>query len=85
VYVPRGDALFAFLSLEDPTDRSLDGWVTLENVETQRGLWEGSDAADFRAGLEELIVNGWVESSADQRAFRISPQGHLLKSRVTDA
>jgi hypothetical protein len=81
-YVPRGDARFAFLSLDDPVRPDAQGWVQLRNVEVQRGCFRGSDDADFETGLAELVDHGWVESKDDGSAFRISAKGSVLRRRL---
>lgn len=59
---------------EDPLEVDHDGWVPMQAVEAQRGLW-GSDGADFMAGLVDLTAVGWVEANAESSAFRLTPAG----------
>jgi hypothetical protein len=80
-YVPVGDARFAYLSLDDPYRPNLGDWVSLRNVEAQRGRWAGSDGADFEAGLSELIEHGWVEANKDA-LFRLTPNGRACRGRL---
>lgn len=82
-YVPRGDARFALLSLNDPIGVDSQGWVGIRDVEAQRGRFSGSDSADFEAGLDELVKAGWVEAREDGNAFRITGRGSMLRRRVT--
>jgi len=82
VYVPRGDARFAFLSLDDPIEVDSRGWVGLRAIEAQRGRWRGSDGADFAAGLDELLEHEWAESNDSGDAFRITAKGSVLRSRL---
>lgn len=82
VYVPRSDSRFAFLSLDDPVKVDSEGWVRLTDIEAQRGRWQGSDDADFMAGLDELIEQGWAESNDSGDAFLMTGQGSVLRSRL---
>lgn len=69
------NARWAFLALaEDPLEVDREGWVPMQAIEGQRGLW-GSDNADFATGLAELIVLGWAETTADESAFRLTESG----------
>lgn len=81
-YVPEGDARFAYLSLEDPWQPNLGGWVGLRNVEAQRGRWAGSDGADFEAGLAELVERGWAEAHDNENAYRLTPNGVACRRRL---
>jgi hypothetical protein len=81
-YVPEGDALFAYLSLDDPYRPNLAGWVSLRNVEAQRGRWAGSDGADFQAGLSELIEHGWAKTNEDNAFFQLTPNGQACRGRL---
>jgi hypothetical protein len=84
-YVPHGDARFAFLALEDPVKVDRDGWVELVDVEAQRGAARGSDGADFTLGLGELIEARWAERHREREAFRLTPTGRRLRTRLTQS
>lgn len=82
-YVPEGNARFAYLNLNDPfRPDPVAGWVTMHNIEAQRGRWQGSDGADFQAGLIELVEHGWAEYDEQQDAYRITAHGHVLRGRL---
>ena len=82
VYLPQADARFAYLSLDDPVEDDLDGWIELRLIEAQRGRWPGSDGANFRAGLDELVAEGWAEANRDETAWRLTGKGSSLKPRL---
>lgn len=74
------DARWAFLALaEDPLEMDREGWVPIQAVEAQRGLW-GSDAADFEAGLAELVAQGWAEANVNRSAYRLTAAGERQRS-----
>lgn len=81
-YVNADDARWAFLALaEDPLEIDRDGWVPMRAIEAQRGLW-GSDGADFLAGLSELTELGWVETNADESAYRLTAAGERQRKAL---
>lgn len=85
IYVPKDDAYFAYLALDDPIGPDSDGWETHGNIESQRGFWSGSDAVDFEAGLSELVDRGWAEQTEAPLRFRLTSLGHHKRSLVSRA
>jgi hypothetical protein len=84
-YVPTGDARFAFLALDDSSPIGVEDWVSIRDIEAQRGFFSGSDNADFEAGLTELVDHGWLEPNAAGDRFRITQRGRNLRSRLQAA
>lgn len=82
-YVPRGDALVAYLALEDRGETDADGWVEISDLEAARGAYAGSDGADFGAGLAELVEARWAEQHPGRRSYRLTATGRLQRARVT--
>lgn len=81
-YSPQGNALFAYLALDEQYNPDAEGWELLRNLESFRGKWPGSDAVDFEDGLHELAEKGWAEADETGTKYRLTPQGRMLKKRV---
>ena len=81
--MPTRAARFAFLAVHEAPAVDSYGWVELEGIEAQQGRWPGSQSADFYAGLEELVTEGWIEANVRGDAYRTTSKGRSLSSRVT--
>lgn len=82
-FVPRGEALAAFLSLEDPVAADADGWVDLSEIEARRDADGGPAAADLDVGLAELVEARWAERHPRREAYRLTATARLQRGRVS--
>lgn len=64
----HSNAIYAHYALCDPPPpaENADGWVELRTIEASRGSPIGSDGADYQAGLDELVANGWAERDGER-------------------
>lgn len=80
-YVPTGNAKYTLRNLLDPFEPDRDGWVSMTNVEAQRGgPGLGPDNVDFAAGLAELVQEGRAEQDNDR--YRLTDRGRTIAGRT---